>query len=145
MLKNSASFNVWSPCRNVPDGWGLQAKVPCGGPGEAFRSYPYLRTKISILRHHFFFSEFLFIILLSFFYRLWVFLGAEPSGFTQNKLPSSWNTKPQKSLKIVQHLSLLYLRKGHLSAKGKGDTKRFLACSKTWKSWWPGLMAGRSE
>ena len=51
-------------------GPGLEAKSLAGVQGvghpEAPRFYPYLRTKISILRPHFYFSEF-FIIIIQFF------------------------------------------------------------------------------
>ena len=55
-------FGILAPCHEAPNGWGPEAKplarVKRAEPPEAPRFWPYLRTKISILRSHFYFSEF---------------------------------------------------------------------------------------
>ena len=70
MLSLSARFDVLAACCEAPNEFGPEAKplvVQGAEPPESPRFKPHLRTKISSLRLHFYFSDLFCFILFCFF------------------------------------------------------------------------------
>ena len=101
-------FNVWAAYRKAPNGWDLEAKPLAGVqaaelPG-AFRFKPYVKTKLSILWSHSFFSGFFFSYPSIFFYLPWFFFFLFFFFFLGVMLP--WILRPWHKLNVGFYIAL---------------------------------------